>query len=65
MTKVVSGLDLRRRRRPDATAGTSTDPTDAVAVRLALGAALRRLPRRCSHSPYRSRGEASVTVTVG
>ncbi|MDP9452409.1 MAG: hypothetical protein M3P97_03265 [Actinomycetota bacterium] len=41
MTKVVSGLDLRRRRRPDATAGTSTDPTDAVAVRLALGAALR------------------------
>ncbi len=39
-------LDQLRRRRPVVMAAPTTDPTDAVALRLALAAALRSLPRR-------------------
>ncbi|HWH34513.1 MAG TPA: sigma-70 family RNA polymerase sigma factor [Acidimicrobiales bacterium] len=39
-------LDQLRRRRPAVMALSSPDPTDAVALRLALAAALRKLPRR-------------------
>jgi RNA polymerase sigma factor (sigma-70 family) len=39
-------LDQLRRRRPVVMAPPVSDPTDAVALRLALAAALRSLPRR-------------------
>lgn len=39
-------LDQLRRRRPVVMAAASSDPTDAVALRLALAAALHSLPRR-------------------
>lgn len=39
-------LDQLRRRRPPLQAAPAADPADAVALRLALGAALRKLPRR-------------------
>ena len=39
-------LDQLRRRRPVVVAAPFLDPTDAVALRLALAAALRSLPRR-------------------
>lgn len=39
-------LDQLRRRRPVIMAPFVSDPTDAVALRLALAAALRSLPRR-------------------
>ncbi len=39
-------LDQLRRRRPVVVIAPALDPTDAVALRLALAAALRSLPRR-------------------
>jgi RNA polymerase sigma-70 factor (ECF subfamily) len=39
-------IDMVRRRRPMAVAATADDAEDAAALRLALGAALRSLPKR-------------------